>query len=197
MKRTLCRIRGTVALLAAAAAAGVVDRVAVVVGTDVVTETEVLREVRLTQFQNGEPLELSPMARRAAAERLVDQILIRREMTIGGYRLPTDAEAAAMLRKFRQERFTSVSDFRAALDRYGISEAELRERLREQLAAIRFTDTRFHAGLPAAPPADGAERLAEGSAAQPESGTVDQQMESWLREARSRVRVQFKKEAFQ
>lgn len=195
MKRTLCRIWGTLALLAAAAAAGVVDRVAVVVGTDVVTETEVLREVRLTQLLNGEPLDLSPAARRAAAERLVDQMLIRREMAIGGYLLPTDAEAAAMLRKFRQERFASVPDFRAALDRYGISETELREHLRGELAAIRFTDTRFH-GIRASP-ADGAERLAEGSAAQPGNATVDQQMESWLREARSSARVQFKKEAFQ
>ena len=30
-----------------------------------------------------------------------------------------------------------------------------------------------------------------------EAGTVDQQMDAWLKEARSQVRIQFKKEAFQ
>jgi len=90
------------------AVAGVVDRVAVVVGNQVITESELLREVRLTEFMNGEPLDLSPEKRRIAAERLVDQQLVRKEMEIGSYPPPSPQEADAMLRKFRQEHYPGL-----------------------------------------------------------------------------------------
>ncbi|HEY5163139.1 MAG TPA: hypothetical protein VII81_09020, partial [Terriglobales bacterium] len=75
MRRALLAIAFTLA----AVAAGVIDRVAVVVGTQVITESEVLLEVRLTEFFNGQPLDLGVDQRKAAAERLVDQQLIRNE----------------------------------------------------------------------------------------------------------------------
>src|SRR5450432_3413792 len=59
-------------LMVLAAAAGVVDRVAVVVGDTVITESEVLDELRLTEFLNSQPPDTRPEQRRAAAERLVD-----------------------------------------------------------------------------------------------------------------------------
>jgi len=85
------------------ASAGVVDRLAVVIGDTVITESEVLRELRLTQLINGQALDLGPEQRRAAAERVVDQQLIRNEMEVGRYPQPSEAEAAAMVRQFRQE----------------------------------------------------------------------------------------------
>src|SRR5580700_11903799 len=51
-------------LLSLPLSAAVVDRVAVVVGKTVITESEVLDEVRLTEFLNGQPLELGPQQRR-------------------------------------------------------------------------------------------------------------------------------------
>ena len=101
--------------LAAAAQTGVVDRVAVVVGNQVITESEVLLEVRLTAFLNAQPLDLSAAQRKAAAERLVDQQLIRNEMQVGGYTVPADSEGDAALRSFRQENYQSVPAFRAAV----------------------------------------------------------------------------------
>src|SRR5690242_5513097 len=89
-------------LVAIGATGAVVDRVAVVVGKIVITESEVLQEVRLTEFLNDQPLDLRPGPRRAAAERLVDQQLIRSEMEIARYPEPSPADAEAVLRKFRQ-----------------------------------------------------------------------------------------------
>ncbi len=205
--------------------AAVVDRIAVVVGKTVITESEVLEEVRLTEFMNQEPLDLGPEQRRAAADRLVDQQLIRNELEIGNYPQPTESEADEMLRKFRQEHYASIPQFRAALEKYGLTEDQLKQHLRWQLAAMRFTDLRFSAGLPppvaegtanrAAPgvePASkkpdrataganrssGANRMAPGSeTASTNGGNVDQQMDAWLRQARSSTRIQFKKDAFQ
>ena len=132
----------------AAATAAVVDRVAVVVGKIVITESEVLQEVRLTAFLNNASLDLGPEQRRAAAERLVDQQLIRTEMEIGRYPEPSPTEADAVVRKFRQEHYSSIPEFRSALEKYGITEEQLKAHLIWQLGAIHFTDLRFRAGLP-------------------------------------------------
>src|SRR5262249_39477480 len=107
-----------VSIMAAATACmatgGLVDRVAVVVTNHVVTQSELLREVRLTELMNSTPIDLSVEQRKAAADRLVDQQLIRNEMEIGSYPKPTAEEAAEMLRKFRQEHFASIPLYRAA-----------------------------------------------------------------------------------
>jgi hypothetical protein len=188
----------TVALVSATHAA-VLDRLAMVVGNQVFTEGEVQDEVRLTQFLNQRPLDLGPEQRRAAAERLVDQQLIRNEMQIGGYPQPSQSEADAMLRNFRQEHYRSIAQFRAALEKYGITEEQLKQHLLWQLAAVRFTDARFRP-VPAptlpAPSIQTADRLRAGADA-PAGNSVDQQMDAWLKTARSQIRIDFKKEAFQ
>jgi hypothetical protein len=165
--------------------AAVVDRVAVVIGKTVITESEVLQEIRLTAFQTGRPLDFSPAARRAAAERLVDQQLIRKEMEIGHYPQPTPAEVEAMYRQFRNEHHSTDAQ-------YGITEDELKQHLQWELAAMRFTDQRFRVNLPATEQ-QGANRDAPGA----DSTSVDHQMDAWLKEARSQIKIQFKKEAFQ
>lgn len=179
-----------------ASSPAVLDRIAVVVGTTVITETEVIQEARLEAFLNGTPLDLSPAARRTAAERLVDQQLIRNEMRIGAYPQPTGAEIDDMLRSLKQERFhNNDAEHRGALDRYGIDEETLRRHLAWQLSAIRFTDLRFSPavagvtedGQSANRATDGANRPAD----------VDQRLDAWLKETRAGTRVQFKPGAFQ
>lgn len=170
----------------------VVDRVAVVIDKKVVTESEVLDDLRLTEFLNDQPLELGPKARREAAERLVDQELIRRELEISGYAPPSAGEADALLRKFRQGRFHSVTEYHAALRKYGIAEEQLKAHLLWQLTAIRFTDQRFRLQLPETG-SQSADRAADDSPA----NNVDQQMDAWLKEARDNTKITFKQEAFQ
>ncbi len=167
------------------AMAGVIDRVAVVVGNDVITESEILREVRLTELINGQPVDLSAEKRREAAERLVDQQLIRKEMEIGNYPMPAPQVADAMLRKFKQE-------YRAALEKYGVTEAELKEHLLWQLAVMRFTDQRFHILTSTAPVQSADRTSSDGSS----GSSVDAQMEAWLKQQRANTRIQFKKGAF-
>src|SRR5450432_949042 len=134
-------------LMVLAAAAGVVDRVAVVVGDTVITESEVLDEMRLTEFLNSQPPDASPEQRRAAAERLVDQQLIRKEMEIGHYPEPSAAEAETILQNFRQQHFPTAEAFRTALEKYGIAEGQLKRHLLWQMTAMRFTDVRFRPGV--------------------------------------------------
>ncbi len=207
-----------VSLLAAGA---VLDRVAVVVGNDVITESELFEQLRLEEFQNSKPLDFSPAERRAAAERLVDQSLIRHEMELAQYRGADPKEADAMMQRLRQERHQTDAQFRVALAQYGITEQQLKQYLQWQLTALRFTDERFHSNLqqsgeqtanradPSAlgapgpranqsvAPVQSADRLASSAAPSAGEPGVDDQMNAWLKQARSSTRIVFKPEAFQ
>jgi len=176
-----------------AAAQNVIDRVAVVVGNQAITESEVILEARLTAFLNQQPLNLNADFRRAAAERLVDQQLIRNEMQTGGYPMPPETEGDAALRKYRQENYSSIPAFRTALEKYELTEDQVKRHLLWQTAALRFTDQRFHVSIPS-PPAQSADRLSSGAAS---TDGVEDPMDAWLKQARAATRIQFKKEAFQ
>jgi len=194
-----------------AAAAAVLDRVAVVVGNDVITESEVIEELRLEEFLALRSLDLSAAQKRAAADRLVDQQLIRQEMEVAQYKGPDPKEADSMLRNFRAQHFRNEAEFGAALKRYGITEDELTDYLLWELTTLRFTDERFHPGTqePAEPSANrvpppnatpatqSADRLTSGAARSLPAGTVDEQLDAWLQQARSTTKISYKPEAFQ
>jgi len=176
--------------------AAVVDRIAVVVGNNVITQSEVLREVRLTEFLNQQPLDLGPAARRAGAERLVDQQLIRNEMIAGNYPMPAPAEAEdGVLRSFREENYPDNDSLQKALQKYGLTEEDLKQHLLWQVAVLRFTDLRFQTGLPGEP-VQSANRMKSGAPV-PVPNDVDRQLDTWLKETRSSTRIQFKPGAFQ
>lgn len=218
-----------------AAQAVVLDRIAVTVGKDVITESEVEQEIRVTAFVNGEPLDLGPEARRRAAERLVDQELVRRDMQLSRWPQPESSEAAKLLAELKRQRFSGDAQYRQALGRYGIAETDLTQHLLWQLAALRYTSYRFRPGIP--PPGQGlrvqleqaAQARAEKNAQQhrrdapqartdedgatvaqstkPKGGTVppdpaarqgsvDEQMDAWLKDARSRTRIVYHEDAF-
>src|SRR5579872_6141739 len=159
----------------AAGMAAVVDRVAVVVGKTVITESEVQQEVRLTAFLNGQPLDLGPQQRRAAAERLVDQQLIRNEMEIGNYPQPSANDADNVLHAFQKEHYPSPEAFQAALQKYGITEELLKQHLAWQFTALHFTDVRFGGAMPSE--STGATSADRQATADGSPATVDQQME--------------------
>lgn len=205
MRRGLDRSLPVAALLLLAAAvvssAAVVDRVAVVVGKNVITESEVVQDLRLTEFLNQQPLDLSMAKRREAADKMVDQQLLRGEMETSRFAMPDVKQADAMLANFHREHYPSAAAFHAALAHYGITEAEVKQRLLWQLAVIQFTDVRFRPELPLPPPSNvqTANRMRAGAAPPAEAGSqsVDQAMEQWLKQERSSTHIVFKQEAFQ
>jgi hypothetical protein len=165
--------------------AAVVDRVALVVGKTVFTQSEVDDEARLSELESGKPLDLSAAQRKAAAERLVDQQLLRDEMKVTAFQPPAN-EADALLLRFRQEHFASAALYHAALAKYGVTEGTLTQHLLWEVALIRFTDQRFK---PFA--------AASQTGGQSADDTVDKEMAEWLKEQRAETRIMFKQEAFQ
>jgi hypothetical protein len=173
--------------------AAVVDRLALVVGKTVFTQSEVDDEARLSELESGKPLDLSTARRKEAAERLVDQQLLRDEMQVTGFQTPS-SEADALLQRFRQQHFASIPLYRAALARYSVTEDVLKQHLLWELTVLRFTEQRFRP-LVATADNQGANRTESG--AQPAEDSVDRQMDAWLKQQRANTRIVFKPEAFQ
>lgn len=130
-------------LFASISRAVVIDRIAVVVGDAIIKDSDIDRDVRVTEFLNGQPLNMNPSSRKAAANRLIDQLLIRREVRIGDYPRATMAEAERQLSQLEKQRFHSQAALQNELKRYGLTDLEVREQFRWQLTVLRFIDARF------------------------------------------------------
>ena len=114
------------------------DRIAVTVGQDVITESQVILDLRVAAFLDGKPVDLSGAARRQSAERLVDQFLILREAVDSHVTLPSVEATAGLIAPYAAE-----SGYQANLEHYGISERDLGEHLLAGLRTLTFTDLRF------------------------------------------------------
>jgi len=211
MHTTLCLL-----LAAIVCRAEIIDRVAVVVGKGVITESEIVREIRLTAFLNSEPTDFSARSKRKTAERLVEQRLISEEIRASAYP-EAAAEAVEELHKQVRDRFPNPERYQEGLARAGITEAELKAHLARQITTLRFLDFRFRPGiqlgedeiqkyfdqrmapdLKRAHP--GSEISVEDYRSQVEEAIIgerlDKASDAWLKEARDRTRIEFRPGAF-
>lgn len=122
--------------------AGIVDRLAVVVGQQTITQLQLDEEIRVTALLNHKPVARDVETRRAAADRLVEQLLIRREMEQSRYPLPGENDVNQYLDEIRRQNDGSTG-LSAALGTYDLSEGTLRQHLESQLVALRFVEYRF------------------------------------------------------
>lgn len=158
------------------AMATIVDRVEISVGNKVITLSDIELRVRLTAFQNREPVDLSPANRKAMAKRLIDQRLIEREMEVGHYpRVPAE-RLDEMMAQFQKE-YPSKQAMDTELAKYGLTEAELREDLGRQADLLTFIDLRFR-------PGDTPDRKASDE-------RTDKDLDAWLQDQRTRTRVDY------
>lgn len=205
------------ALAAGHAGAVVIDRIAVAVGNWVITESDIAREIRVTAFLNGVRPDLSSAARRAAAERLIEQKLIRRELDSSRYPVPKPADVEPVLRKFRQERLGAPGEYERALAAYGITESGVLEELLWQRTLLMFVDARFRPSVQVTDeevkdyfdktvsPAAQAARPGRAATLEEFRASIektlagrrqDQEMDTWLQQARRRTEIVYHEEAF-
>jgi peptidyl-prolyl cis-trans isomerase SurA len=196
--------------------AEIIDRVAVVVGNGVITESEILREIRLTAFLRGESADFSAAAKRKTAERLIEQRLIRDENKMSPYP-PAPPEAVDQMLKDVQSKFPTPDRYREELARAGLSESDLKAHLERALTTLRFVDFRFRPGVQVSEaeiakyfeqqvrPAlqrshPGQEILLADHRAEAESALVnkgvDQASDAWLKETRDHTHIVFRPQVF-
>jgi len=205
-------------LLVPAARSAVLDRIAVSVGSQVITVRDLEREIRVAAFLDGTKPDLSAANKRAMAERLVDQTLIRQEMMTSHFPFPTVAAVTSELEKLKKTSFPTDADYRRALEAYGITEQDVLDVLLRMGTLEGFINLRFRPGVqvsdqeiedyfnrvvaPAARAAHPGEpvELEEYRAQIEEKLTgqqADQETENWLKEARRRTEIVFHPEAFE
>lgn len=121
----------------------IIDRIAIIVGNSIIKDSDIDRDIRATEFLNRTPLKFGVSQRKAAADRLIDQAIIRREIRIGDYPVATFQEADEQLEKLEKQRFKSRAGFEQALNQCGLTLLDLRAEFRWQLTVLRFIDQRF------------------------------------------------------
>jgi hypothetical protein len=124
----------------------IIDRIVITAGNQVITQSQVDEEIRVTAFLNREKVDLSADARKQAAARLIEQALIKREMDLSRYPLPELSDTGESLESLKAM-YPSETEFQDALQSYGITADELTRRLWWQLTLLRFIDYRFRPGI--------------------------------------------------
>jgi len=131
-------------LLSAAlfARAETLDRIAVTVGRHVVSEQDVMQDIRISAFIDRKQPAFSPEQKRKAADRLIDQYLVLQDAALTRTPLPSAADVAAILEPIKA-RYASDQEYRSALAQARITDAELADHLLAGLRMLRYTDLRF------------------------------------------------------
>jgi len=135
-------------LLAGAASAVIVDRILVTIGTQAITESELELFIRLTAFLNQSPPDFSADNRRKTVERLIEQKMVQKELDFSRYPRPEASEVDPRLANIVKLLFTGRdADYRAALEKYQLTEDDLKRYLLWQMTFFRFIDFRFRPGI--------------------------------------------------
>ncbi len=195
----------------------VIDQIAVTLDNQIITASQIRDEIRVTAFLNGEKPDFSPANRRRTADRLIEQMLVRREMDLTRYPQPSVSEIQGTLKQIRSG-FESDAAFQRSLAREKITQRQLEEALLRQAALLRFIDLRFRPevqvdesdvtrycenvylpalrkkGVTPEPTLESVQpRCEEEFTAQ----LVDRRVDAWLKESRERSHIVYEEDAFQ
>ncbi len=198
--------------------AELIDRVAVSVGTTVITESELLEHLRIRALLEGIPLQLDGDSKRDAADRLIQQALIRREIENTRYVIPEAAMAQPLVTSFKVSRFhDNASEYQAALKKAQVTEVEVQASFLWQLTVLRFIEFRFRPGIQIAaedirdyyekkflpewrsrskdapPSAEDAASAVEEILLQQR---IDNQLDRWISLTRTQVSIRYREEVF-
>jgi hypothetical protein len=194
-----------------------IDRIAVSVGNRVITTSDLDRQLRVSAFLDGVQPDFTAAGKRAMAERMVEQKLIRAELENSRYPVPAMAEIEPEWADFKKKYYRDDADFQRAAAAAGVTEAELKDELLWQRTLLLFIELRFRPGAqvsdqeiqnyfdktvaPAARLAHpGQPVVLEDFRVEIEQTLtgqrVDQDMDRWLQAARRRTTIIFHPEAF-
>ncbi len=211
------RTAATLLLLCAALlAAEIIDQVAVTVDDRVITASEIGESLRVAAFLDGEKPDLSAAARRRMADRLIEQILVLREMGLTRFPEPSAAEIAETLGQVKG-RYKDDAEFERALAAEGLTERHIERTLRRQITLVRFIDMRFRPevqlqenevieyyrtvflpeirskGVKPDPSFEDVRAQCEQALT---AELVDKRVDAWLAAARTRARIVYDEDAF-
>lgn len=137
-----------IALIAGALGAEVIDRIAVSVGGEIITEQQVLLFLRTAALLNGQKAIETQAEQKRTAQKMIELALIRIEMQTNRYPLPTEQQVADALAEVKRQRFGgNDAEYQAELKKNQIGESDLKDSLQWQLAILSFIEFRFRPGV--------------------------------------------------
>ena len=191
--------------------ADIIDRIAVSVGNRVIAASDLDREIRVASFLDGVQPDFSPAAKRATADRMIEQKLILRELETSRYPMPDASEVEPVLADFREEHYQDDAEYRRALAERGITEQDVKDELLWQRTLLQLhRGVRFRPAVqvsdqeiqdyfdkvvaPAARAAHPGEPVVLEDYRDQIEGTltgkrVDKELDTWLKEARKRNQI--------
>lgn len=196
------------------ASATTIDRIVAIVGKRAIKQSDIERDLRVTQFLNNAPPNTVVKAQKESLERLIDQELIRADMAAAGNTSYLEADARALFNQLLRERFgNSRPKLDTELKKRGLKDSEVLQQLQWQLVVLRFIDQRFRPGviiddeavrryyqtnrqqLRAGKGDSSLEALTPTIRETLEAEGVNRNFEEWLAEARKTAVIQYKVEA--
>jgi len=191
------------------AAAIIVDRIAISAGTQAIVDSEIDRRIRLTAFENGVPPIFDTGARKAAADRLIDQKLVEHEMEVGRYPRSGAEQWEGLLLDYSKQNFKSdPKALEAALAAASLTREDLEQDLARQSDLVTFISLRFRPAVqvtdqdvreyfqkniqPKLPPGTGSiEDYRIRIEAIITSSRADTEVEAWLKDQRKKTKIQY------
>lgn len=203
-----------VLLLASLSLCGeLLDRIAITVGQDVITEQQIYEQLRIAAFLNGTEPEFTQEKLRDTADRMVLQRLVLQDMRANGFPLPTDEEVDEALKQSQQAHWGSHEAFLKAAKEAGLPEEALKDFLNKMVSTVKYIDFRFRPAVRISDAAILERYQAKYNALDPQAGepppfedvkqsleeemvdeTLEGVVENWLEEARARAGVRYKPE---
>ncbi len=147
MTRRLLQI-GLLCLMAAglARAADVIDRIVATVNGEPILQSDWDQAVRCEAFLDHRPLEkLTAAEQKATLDRLIDQQLLRQQSKEIDLPDITPAQVEQQIREIRSQYPGGASDsgWQSDLRHYGLTQADLNDRIRTQLQILAFVERRL------------------------------------------------------
>jgi SurA-like N-terminal domain len=129
-----------------ARAGDVLDRIVATVNNHIILQSEWQDAVRYEAFVSGRALDQVNFAdRKAALDHLIDQELLREQMRSSGFPHASSEEVQNTIQEIRKRYATAESEaqWQAALQRYGLTESELKKRVTLQVDLMGLVDARL------------------------------------------------------
>jgi peptidyl-prolyl cis-trans isomerase SurA len=136
--------------LPCARAGEVLDRIVATVNGHIILQSDWDDALCFEAFTAGRPLQqMSADDRKAALDRLIDQELLREQMKASDFQHASDAEVSARVEDIRKQYGGTENQpaWRDTLQRYGLSEDELKRRVALEIDLMRLVDARLRPGV--------------------------------------------------
>lgn len=131
-------------------AGDVIDGIVATVNGHIILQSDWEDALRFEAFIAGRPLDhVTAEDRKSALNRLIDQELLREQMRASDSQYASEEEMAKRIQDVRKQYPGTETErgWRAALERYGLTEGGLKNRLATQLNLLRLVDSRLRPAL--------------------------------------------------